>query len=143
MATCKLKKGDKIYECRYREGTLIELITDPILEIQPGGSHYWHWQAKIVSTGQIIDYGISEEAPAYGPKLFRKNMYEVGYENAEPVLPPFDNGNSDSQAMPNRISTAINTTIDAANTPRKRFMLKTSINELTAIKYTTGKNDGN
>ena len=90
MATCKLKKGDKIYECRYREGTLIELITDPILEIQPGGSHYWHWQAKIVSTGQIIDYGISEEAPQYGPHLYRQNIYEVGIGNAEPVLPPFD-----------------------------------------------------
>ena len=97
MAACKLKKGDRIYECRYHEATLTELITDPELLVQGTDSHYWHWKAKVVETnsrnvvpGEIIEYGITEEAPAYGPKLFRKNMYEVGYENAEPVLPPFD-----------------------------------------------------
>lgn len=47
---------------------------------------------KIVKTGEIIEYGISEQNPAYGPKLFRKNVYEVGYSEAEPVLPPFDTG---------------------------------------------------
>ena len=26
MEKCKLKKGDRIYECRYHEATLIELI---------------------------------------------------------------------------------------------------------------------
>ena len=97
MAACKLKKGDRIYECRYREATLIELITDPELRVQGGNSHYWHWKAKVIETnshnvnpGDVVEFGISEEAPQYGPKLFRKNMYEVGYENAEPVLPPFD-----------------------------------------------------
>ena len=97
MAACKLKKGDRIYECRYHEATLTELITDPELHVQGSDWHHWHWEAKIIETnsrnvvpGEIIKYGITEEAPAYGPKLFRKNMYEVGYENAEPVLPPFD-----------------------------------------------------
>ncbi len=97
MAACKLKKGDRIYECRYREATLIELITDPELRVQGGASHYWHWKAKVIETnsrnvnpGDVVEFGISEEAPQYGPKLFRKNMYEVGYENADPVLPPFD-----------------------------------------------------
>ena len=37
-----------------------------------------------------IGYGISEEYPAYGPKLFRKDLYKYGYCDAEPVLPPFD-----------------------------------------------------
>ena len=97
MVACKLKKGDRIYECRYYEATLTELVTDPELLVQGSDSHYWHWKAKVIETnsrnvvpGEIIEFGITEEAPAYGPKLFRKNMYEVGYENAEPVIPPFD-----------------------------------------------------
>ena len=97
MEKCKLKKGDRIYECRYHEATLIELITDPELIVQGSDSHYWHWKAKVIKTqshvvvpGEIVEFGITEEAPAYGPKLFRKNMYEVGYANAEPLLPPYD-----------------------------------------------------
>ena len=90
MAKCKLKKGDRIYECQYHEATLTELITDPQLRIQDSNSHYWYWQAKIIPTGRIIEYSITEEAPQYGPRLFRKNMYEVGYDKAEPILPPFD-----------------------------------------------------
>lgn len=97
MEKCKLKKGDRIYECRYHEATLIELITDPELIVQGSDSHYWHWKAKVIETqsrkvvpGEIVEFGITEEAPAYGPKLFRKNMYEFGYDEAEPVLPPFD-----------------------------------------------------
>ena len=97
MEKCKLKKGDRIYECRYHEATLIELITDPELLVQGSDSHYWHWKAKVIETqshvvvpGEIFEFGITEEAPAYGPKLFRKNMYEVGYANAEPLYPPFD-----------------------------------------------------
>ena len=97
MAECNLKKGDRIYECRYHEVTLVELVTDPEMLVQGSDSHYWHWKAKVIETnsgnvvsGEIVEYGISEESPQYGPKLFRKNMYEVGYENAEPILPPFD-----------------------------------------------------
>ena len=97
MAACKLKKGDRIYECRYQESTLTELMTDPELLVQGSNSHYWHWEAKIletnsgcVSPGDVIDYGILEEAPQYGPRLFRKDMYKVGYDEAERVLPPFD-----------------------------------------------------
>ena len=93
---CKLKKGDRIYECRYHESTLTELVTDPELKIQGRDSHYWHWKAKVIETnsrmvipGEIIEYGITEEYPAYGPKLFRKDLYKFGYDAAEPVLPPF------------------------------------------------------
>lgn len=96
MAACKLRKGDRIYECRYHEATLTELITNPELTVQGSGSHYWHWKARIIETqscrvtpGDVIEYGITEEAPHYGPQLFRKNMYEVGYNNAEPIIPPF------------------------------------------------------
>ena len=96
MAACKLKKGDRIYECRYHEATLTELITDPELF----DSHYWRWKARVIETnsgnvspGDVVEFGISEEAPHYGPKLFRKNVYVVGYDEAEPVLPPFDTSN--------------------------------------------------
>ena len=97
MEKCKLKKGDRIYECRYHEATLIELITDPELLVQGRDSHYWHWKAKVIKTQshivapeEIIEYGITEEAPGYGPNLYRQNVYEVGIEFAERVLPPFD-----------------------------------------------------
>ena len=43
----------------------------------------------MVIPGEIIEYGITEEYPAYGPKLFRKDLYKFGYDAAEPVLPPF------------------------------------------------------
>ena len=97
MEKCKLKKGDRIYECRYHEATLIELITDPELIVQGSDSHYWHWEAKVIETqsrtvvpGEIVEYGITEEAPAYGPNLYRQNVYEVGNKYAERILPPFD-----------------------------------------------------
>lgn len=97
MDKCKLKKGDRIYECRYHEATLTELVTDPELLIQGSDSHYWHWQAKVINTNshdvmpdEIISFGITEEDPGYGPYLYRQNVYEVGFGNAERVLPPFD-----------------------------------------------------
>ena len=97
MEKCKLKKGDRIYECRYHEATLTELITDPELLVQGSDSHYWHWQARVIETNshvvvpeEIVAFGITEEAPGYGPYLYRKNVYEVGVGLAERVLPPFD-----------------------------------------------------
>lgn len=97
MEKCKLKRGDRIYECRYHEATLTELITDPELLIQGSDSHYWHWKARVIETnshdvtpGEIVEFGITEESPQYGPHLYRKDVYKVGYDKAEPVLPPFD-----------------------------------------------------
>ena len=97
MYECKLKKGDRIYECIHDVAILTELLTDPILQITDKDMHYWSWEAQIISAtnsrikpGRIVEYGITEEAPAYGPKLFRKNVYEVGYLDAEPIIPPFD-----------------------------------------------------
>ena len=97
MEKCKLKKGDRIYECRYHEATLTELIEDPKLRVQGEDSHYWHWKARVIETnshnvvpGDIVEFGILEEAPQYGPRLYRKNVYEVGVDKAEQVLPPFD-----------------------------------------------------
>jgi len=49
---------------------------------------------EIVKTGEIIEYGMSDQNTACGPKLFRKNVYEDGYSEAEPVLPPFDKGSA-------------------------------------------------
>lgn len=97
MSECKLKKGDRIYECIHDVAILTELLTDPILQITDKDMHYWSWEARIISAtssrimpGGVVEYGITEEAPAYGPKLFRRNLYEVGYLDAEPIIPPFD-----------------------------------------------------
>ena len=97
MKMCKLRKGDRIYECRYHEATLTELLEDPKLCVQGEDSHYWHWKARVMETnsrnvlsGDILEFGILEEAPHYGPRLYRQNVYEVGVDKAERVLPPFD-----------------------------------------------------
>jgi hypothetical protein len=49
-----------------------------------------------VVPGEIVEFGITEEAPQYGPQLFRKNIYEVGIENAEPIMPPFDTSKTET-----------------------------------------------
>ena len=55
MEKCKLKKGDRIYECRYHEATLIELITDPELLVQGSDSHYWHWLFTILCRPVFVE----------------------------------------------------------------------------------------
>lgn len=109
MAACKLKKGDRIYECRYHESTLTELITAPELRVQGDNSHYWHWKAKVIETnsrnvvpGEIVELGILEEAPQYGPRLFRKDLYKFGYDAAEPILPPFDANVDEANEEPDK-----------------------------------------
>ena len=89
MKVCELKKGDRIYECKYQQAVLTELLTDPVAETQNDGSHYWRWKARIVDTDETIDFGISEVNYHYGPYLYRQNLYEVGADKAERVLPPF------------------------------------------------------
>ena len=104
MEKCKLKKGDRIYECRYHEATLTELITDPELSVQGSGSHLWRWKAKVIETssrnvkpGEIVGFAITEEEPGYGPYLYRQNVYEVGYDKAERLLPPFDTNTDETE----------------------------------------------
>ena len=97
MGKCKLKKGDRLYECRSQQAILTELVTDPEFYVQGDGDRFWHWKAKIVKTGEIVEYGISEEYPEYGPKLFRKDLYKYGYCEAEPVLPPFDTSKGEGE----------------------------------------------
>lgn len=89
MEICKLKKGDRLYDCQGRQAVIIELMTKPKCTVQSDGDFYWHWKAIIVQTGEVIEYGITEDAPEYGPHLFRNNPNEIGYVFAEPILPPF------------------------------------------------------
>lgn len=90
MAACKLKKGDRIFECKYHMAVLTELLTDPVAEIQHDGVRYWRWTAKVVANGDVVEYGISEKDYHYGPYLYRKDLYKYGEKDAERVLPPFD-----------------------------------------------------
>ena len=89
MKVCELKKGDRLYECKYHQAVLTELMTNPIAETQGDGSRFWRWKARVVGTDETVDYGISEKDYHYGPYLYRQNMYEVGEDKAERVLPPF------------------------------------------------------
>ena len=92
MGKCKLRKGDRVYECRYRQAVLVELVSNPVMSIQHDGGHCWKWKAQVVGTDSVVDYCITEEAPQYGPRLYRENIYLPGNEQAELLLPPFDTG---------------------------------------------------
>lgn len=85
----KLKKGDRVYECRGKQAVMIEIMTKPKCTVQNDGDFYWHWKARIVETGEVIEYGISEDAPGYGPHLYRTNPNNHEYNNAELLLPPY------------------------------------------------------
>lgn len=87
MEKCKLKRGERIYECRNHEATLAELITDPELLVQGSGSHYWHWKAKVIETNShnvkpndIIGFGITEEAPGYAHTYIARTYMKLGLD---------------------------------------------------------------
>ena len=65
--------GDIHYEYDYGTGMKVEVITKPVRD----DDGYWSWKSKHLSTGNIIDYGISEQYIYYGPKLYDYEAYDV------------------------------------------------------------------
>lgn len=68
-----IKIGDIHYEYGYGLGIKSEVITLPVRD----NDGYWTWKSKNCTTGQEIDYGVSEEYPHYGPNLYDYEAYEV------------------------------------------------------------------
>lgn len=52
MNKCKLKKGDRIYECRFQQAILTELITNPEFVVQKDGD--WLFITDETDTAQLF-----------------------------------------------------------------------------------------
>jgi hypothetical protein len=68
-----IKVGDIHYEYEFGIGIKSEVISEPVRS--PDG--YWVWKSRNLNTGKIIDYGISERYPHYGPNLYDYEAYTV------------------------------------------------------------------
>ncbi len=65
--------GDIHYEYDYGVGIKVKVITKPIRN----DNGYWSWKSEQLSTGKIIDYGVSEQYSHYGPNLYDYEAYKV------------------------------------------------------------------
>ncbi len=68
-----IKRSDIHYEFAYGTGIEVEVLTIPVRDDRG----YWSWQSKNVRTGEIINYGVSEDAAHYGPNLYDYIAYHV------------------------------------------------------------------
>lgn len=68
-----IKVGDIHYEYDLGVGIKVEVI-EPPAQNEYG---YWAWKSKQVSTGRIIEYGITPGLAHYGPKLYDYEAYKV------------------------------------------------------------------
>jgi hypothetical protein len=67
----KIEIGDVLYEYALGSEIKSEVITKP----QRDTDGYWTWKSKIISNGDIIDYGVHERYAHYGPKLYDHQAY--------------------------------------------------------------------
>ena len=68
----EIKIGDIHYEYDYNMCIKSEVISLP--ERDEDG--YWSWQSKHATTGNIIDYGVSEGMTHYSSKLYDHEAYK-------------------------------------------------------------------
>ena len=68
-----IKVGDIHYEYDLGLGIKVEVVTLP----KRDENGYWSWQSKQVSTGKLIDYGVTEGLAHYGPNLYDYEAYAV------------------------------------------------------------------
>ena len=68
-----IKIGDIHYEFDYNCGIKCEVITLPTKD----ENGYWSWKSKNLKSGDIINYGISEDMQHYGPNLYDYEAYSV------------------------------------------------------------------
>lgn len=69
----EINVGDIHYEFEYGTGIKVEVISKPIRD----NNGYWSWKSKSLTTGQIINYGVSEGYSHYGPNLYDYEAYTV------------------------------------------------------------------
>jgi hypothetical protein len=69
-----IKVGDIHYEYEYGAGIKVEVLTVPVRSDQG----YWTWKSRnVFDHDHIIDYGLHENYPHYGPKLYEHEEYTV------------------------------------------------------------------
>ena len=66
-----IKIGDIHYEFDYGLGVKSEVITTPVRDDRG----YWSWKSKNTKTGDIIDYGVTEDLSHYAPNLYTYEAY--------------------------------------------------------------------
>lgn len=69
-----IKIGDIHYEYFYGLGIKVEVISAPRSE-ERESDVYWTWQAKDLTSGRVIDYGVSSKHAHYGPNLYDYEAY--------------------------------------------------------------------
>jgi len=69
----EIKIGDIHYEYEYNLGIKCEVLTLPVRD-EDG---LWEWKSKNLTTGEIIDYAVSEKYPHYSSNLYDYEAYNV------------------------------------------------------------------
>lgn len=70
-----IKIGDVHYEYEYGIGIKCEVITLPVRD----DKGYWTWQSKNLTSGKIIDYGVTEGMAHYSSNLYDYEAYTVNH----------------------------------------------------------------
>lgn len=68
-----IKIGDIHYEFEYGVGMKVEVLTTP----ERDESGYWTWKSKNMTSGKIIEYGVTEGMSHYSSNLYDYPAYEV------------------------------------------------------------------
>jgi hypothetical protein len=70
-----IRIGDIHYEYGYGCCIKSEVVTMPTATENQDGTKLWQWQSKRLSTGDIIDYAVSDKCAHYGPNLYTSEAY--------------------------------------------------------------------
>lgn len=70
-----IKVGDIHYEFEYTFYIKSKVLTLPQPTTHEDGTIYWSWESERLSTGEIINYGVSEGYSHYGPNLYDYEAY--------------------------------------------------------------------
>lgn len=64
--------GDIHYEFSYGRSNKVEVISLPCKH----DNRYWSWTSKDIESGEIIEYGITENHEHSGPTLYTYETYQ-------------------------------------------------------------------
>ncbi len=70
-----IKVGDVHYEFEYGMGIKCKVLTLPQFTINSDGEKYWKWTSENLLTGNVINYGVTENYAHYAPNLYDHEAY--------------------------------------------------------------------
>lgn len=73
--TVDIRRGARFVEMRiagvpFMGMSVMEALSEPEVEVRADGSRYYSWQARNLETGNVVNYGVCDEALGYAPKLY-------------------------------------------------------------------------